>query len=53
MEDYKTQIIILAIGIMAAIIFFITLPDRCPKCGGQMIDWSTKKSYCEECGYVE
>jgi len=25
---------------------------RCPECGGYVADYSTRKSYCENCGRI-
>jgi hypothetical protein len=34
--------------------FFIRMneEDLCPKCGGKLVRWSSRKSYCEKCDYV-
>jgi hypothetical protein len=47
--------IILVIGILGIIGYLLGLTDSdvCPKCGGKMIAWSSKKSYCEKCDYTE
>jgi ribosomal protein S27E len=34
--------------ILTAIKWF--LQNRCPDCGGKIIDWSSRKAYCEDCG---
>ena len=32
--------------------FWLWLGDKC-ECGGNIVAWSSKKSYCDKCGKVQ